>query len=400
MTDLSECRILIVDDVPANIDILVGALRADYKLSVAIDGPSALRAVEKSAPDLILLDIMMPGMDGYEVCRRLRADAATRELPIMFLSALEDVENKALGFEAGANDYLTKPFEILEVQARVKSLLKAKMYADAVREAMDRDLRIAREIQMGILPGDLSSCTTGTGLDIDAFIEPARQVGGDLYEVVRAGDDRVVVVIGDVMGKGIPASLFMAVTLTLLRTFARQVQDHGDILACLNGELVAQNPRRMFVTMACLVFDLASGRVTGASAGHTPLLLIPAQSDPHFVFSSSGMVLGMMPRRSYTSETLQLRPGDTLMLYTDGITEAENVEEEQFENDRLLRCFTGGAVPSAREANAKLMEKIRTFTAGAQQTDDITLLSVRYTGRIAEQPHAAAIAVPALLSEA
>jgi len=156
MKDLSECRILIVDDVKANIDILVDSLKGEYKLSIAIDGENALRNVEKNPPDLVLLDIMMPGIDGYEVCRRLRASERTREIPIMFLSALEDVKDKARGFEMGANDYLTKPFEILEVKARVRSLLKAKAYADAVREAMERDLSIAREIQMGILPSDLS----------------------------------------------------------------------------------------------------------------------------------------------------------------------------------------------------------------------------------------------------
>src|SRR6187455_1730746 len=184
MKELSECRILIVDDVPDNVELLVAALKGDYKLSVAIDGERALRAVEKSPPDLILLDIMMPGIDGYEVCRRLRASEATRELPIMFLSALEDVENKARGFELGANDYLSKPFEILEVKARVRSLLKAKAYADAVKAARERDLGIAREIQMGLLPTSIKTQTQGTGLDVHAVLEPAHQVGGDLYEVL------------------------------------------------------------------------------------------------------------------------------------------------------------------------------------------------------------------------
>ena len=138
--ELSECRVLIVDDAKANVDILVEALRGDYKLSVALDGEAALRSIERSPPDLVLLDIVMPGIDGYEVCRRLRADEPTREMPIMFLSSLEDVQDKARGFEVGGNDYLTKPFEMLEVKARVRSLLKAKAYADAVREAMARDL--------------------------------------------------------------------------------------------------------------------------------------------------------------------------------------------------------------------------------------------------------------------
>ena len=131
MRDLSESRILIVDDVRTNVDVLVEALRSDYKLSVALNGESALRSIEKTPPDLVLLDIMMPGLDGYEVCRRLRASAVAREIPVMFLSALEEVKNKADGFEVGGNDYLVKPFEVLEVKARVRSLLKAKAYSDA-----------------------------------------------------------------------------------------------------------------------------------------------------------------------------------------------------------------------------------------------------------------------------
>src|SRR5262245_40080795 len=133
-------------------------------------------AVGRSAPDLVLLDIVMPDIDGYEICRRLRAAEATRELPIMFLSSLEDVKDKARGFEVGANDYLTKPFEVLEVKARVRSLLRAKAYSDAVKEKIASELRIAREIQLGILPSDISASTEGTGLEIEAFLEPAREV--------------------------------------------------------------------------------------------------------------------------------------------------------------------------------------------------------------------------------
>ena len=378
MKELSDCRILIVDDVKMNIDTLVGALQDEYKLSVAVDGDTALRTVAKNPPDLILLDIMMPGIDGYEVCRQLRAADHSREIPIMFLSALEDVHNKTRGFEAGANDYLTKPFEILEVKARVKSLLKAKAYSDAIREAAEREMRVAREIQMGILPRDLSKSTAGTGLDVCALFEPAKHVGGDLYEVLRANKDTIVIVVGDVMGKGIPAALFMAVAVTLLRTIARQTQKPEEILARLNDELEAQNPRRMFVTMSCLAIDVASGRATGASAGHTPLLMIPSKGPPHFVFRSSGMVLGMRPGQSFKVETLDLTAGDTLLLYTDGITEAENKQEEQFESERLLQCFPDGGEDTAEKSASKLLSAVKAFSAGAPQTDDITVIAVRY----------------------
>jgi phosphoserine phosphatase RsbU/P len=376
--DLSNCRILIVDDIKANIDILVEALKGQYKLSIAMNGENALANIEKNIPDLVLLDIVMPGIDGYEVCRRLRAAERTREIPIMFLSSLEDVKDKARGFELGANDYLTKPFEILEVQARVRSLLKAKAYADAVRQAMERDLSIAREIQMGILPSDIPSRTQGTGLDIYALTEPAKQVGGDLYEVLRVGDDRIVVVIGDVSGKGIPAAMFMAVTVTLVRTMARQFEKPEDILRNLNNELTSQNPQGMFVTIACLVFDLRSGKVTGASAGHNPLVFIRPQQPPRFVFGSSGLMAGVFPTLDITSESMLLSPGDTLVLYTDGVTEALDSENKMFGEERLLQCLGSEKHQNAEKTVNSLLEVVRNYSAGVPQSDDISIITVRY----------------------
>ena len=188
----------------------------------------------------------------------------------------------------------------------MRSLLKAKLYADAVREAMARDLRIAREIQMGILPADLAAATRGTGLDVHAVIEPAREVGGDLYEVLRASDDRVVVALGDVSGKGIPAALFMAVAITVLRTLARQIAEPDEILRRLNDELAQQNPRGMFVTMQCLVFDLAARRVSCAGAGHHSLAVVSRDSPPRLAFPSSGRPAGLIRTIPIERETLPL----------------------------------------------------------------------------------------------
>jgi phosphoserine phosphatase RsbU/P len=376
--DLSDSRILIVDDVKTNIDVLVNALRDEYKLSVALDGEAALRSVEKSAPDLVLLDIMMPGLDGYEVCRRLRASEPTRELPVMFLSALEDVQDKARGFEVGGNDYLTKPFEVLEVKARVRSLLKAKAYADAVREAMARDLRIAREIQMGILPADPVAATRGTGLDVHAIVEPAREVGGDLYEVLRASDDRVVVALGDVSGKGIPAALFMAVTVTVLRAVARQIEEPDDILRRLNDELVEQNPRGMFVTLQCLVFDLKKGRVSAAGAGHHQLAILSAGRPPRLAFPSSGRPAGLMPFNPIERESLSLEPGDTFVLFSDGVSEAMNPQDEFYGEERLLAALAAASGATSVEMVTRVLADVRAFAAGAKQSDDITVLAAQY----------------------
>ena len=378
MKDLSESRILIVDDAKTNVDILVEALRGDYKLSVALDGEAALRSVEKSAPDLVLLDIVMPGLDGFEVCRRLRAQESTHELPIMFLSALEDVKDKTRGFEVGGNDYLTKPFEILEVKARVRSLLKAKAYADAIREALDRDLRIARDIQMGILPTDLAAATSHSGLDVHAIIEPALKVGGDLYEVLRASDDRLVIALGDVSGKGISASLFMAIAVTVLRTLARHIVDPAEILNRLNDELAERNPHGMFVTIQCLVFDLERGCVTGAGAGHHQMALLSPNRAPRLAFPSSGRPAGLFPSNAIECETLTLEPGDTFVLFSDGVSEATNTAGDFYGEDRLLILLSSCAGASSADIVTRVMGDVRAFAAGAKQSDDITVLAARY----------------------
>jgi sigma-B regulation protein RsbU (phosphoserine phosphatase) len=313
------------------------------------------------------------------VCRQLRAREATREVPVMFLSALEDVTNKARGFEVGGNDYLTKPFELLEVQARVRSLLKAKAYADAVRDAMARDLRIAREIQMGILPTDLATVTRGTGLDVHAVIEPARQVGGDLYEVLRISDSRIVVALGDVSGKGIPAALFMAVAVTVLRTLARQIERPDEILRRLNDELVEQNPRGMFVTLQCLVIDTKERRVLCAGGGHHQLAVLVPNRPPRLTGASTGRPIGLMPSNPIECETIALEPGETFVLYSDGVSEAMNASDDLYGEERFLETLSSARDVPLVEMLSRVLADVRVFADGAKQSDDITMLAVRYT---------------------
>jgi len=280
MKSLADCRVLLVDDTKANLDILVEGLKVDHKLSLAMNGETALQAVRRAPPDLVLLDIVMPDMDGYEVCRRLREMPETADVPIMFLSSLEDVQHKTRGFEAGGNDYLTKPFDMLEVKARVRSLLKAKAYNDAVKEQIASELRVARDIQMGMLPHDFSALEDAYGVGFGAVLEPAREVGGDLYGVCAAGPERLVVFLGDVSGKGIPASMFMARAISLARLLARDIAEPERLLARLNGELAVDNPTGMFVTLLCAVLEPKSCRLTLANAGHCRPVLLSAAGPP------------------------------------------------------------------------------------------------------------------------
>ena len=380
MKNLADCRILLVDDAKANLDILVEGLKADHKLSLALNGETALQLAARTPPDLVLLDIVMPGLDGYEVCRRLRQMPETAEVPIMFLSSLEEVQNKTRGFEVGGNDYLTKPFEMLEVKARVRSLLKAKAYSDAVKEQIASELRVAREIQMGMLPHDFAPLEQAYGVELSAVLEPAREVGGDLYGVCAAGPERLVVFLGDVSGKGIPASMFMVRAISLARLLSREIAEPERILARLNDELAADNPSGMFVTFLCAVFEPASGRLTLANAGHCRPVLLRAGAPPAWAVKNLGTALGFEPGLEFERTEMKLRSGDILVFYTDGVSEAFNPQDTCYGDERLLADAASFPGQSARAITAGLLQRVRAFAGTAPQSDDIAILALRVTG--------------------
>lgn len=376
MKELSECRVLLVDDAKANLDILVEGLKSDHKLSLALNGEMALQIAQRTPPDLVLLDIVMPGLDGYEVCRRMREMPETAEVPIMFLSSLEEVQNKTRGFEVGANDYLTKPFEMLEVKARVKSLLKAKAYADAVKEKIAYDLRIAREIQMGILPPDVAAVTAGTDLEAHAILEPAQAVGGDLYDVLRTPGGNLVLVMGDVSGKGIPAALFMAVTMTLVRAMAADSKKPEEILRRVSDSLVTQNPRNMFVTLLCGIYEPATGKLTYASAGHPAAVLVRA-GNASLLPTEPDLAAGIMAGIATQSQSVDLQPGDLVVFYTDGVTEAFNAGGDLYGDTQLLEALARQSGHGAAETTAALLQSVRGHANGHPQSDDIAILTLR-----------------------
>ena len=386
MKPLSEYRVLLVDDAKANLDILVEGLKSEHKLSLALNGQAALQLAARTPPDLVLLDIVMPGLDGYEVCSRLRQMPETAEVPIMFLSSLEEVQNKTRGFEAGANDYLTKPFDMLEVKARVRSLLKAKAYNDAVKEQIAADLRVAREIQMGMLPRDFTSIEELYPIRFGAVLEPAREVGGDLYGVCAPCSERVVMFVGDVSGKGLPASMFMVRAISLARLLARRVPEPDRILECLNNELVTDNPSGMFVTFLCAVLHPSSGRLTLANAGHCRPVLLSTGQPPGWAVKNLGTALGFEPDLKFERTELTLHQNDALVLYSDGVSEAFNLQQECYGNQRLLADSGSLSGQSAPQIASGLLGKVRAFAAGASQSDDIAILVLKMVGHSNDRP--------------
>ncbi len=382
----ARSRILIVDDTPANLDVLVGLLKDEFDLQAANRGTKALELCAAGGKiDLILLDVMLPEMDGFEVCRRLREMPAMVEVPIMFLTALGDVESKNRGFEIGGNDYLTKPFDGREVQARVRALLKAKAYTEGVREQFAGELRAARRIQMGMLPYEFSSIEQQYHIEIGAVLEPAREVGGDLYGIWPAGPARLVVFLGDVSGKGLPASMFMMRAISIARLLAREMAEPEKILGRINDELSADNPACMFLTLQCAVFEPASGRLAIASGGQCRPVLLRAGEPPCWGVKRLGAALGLEAGLEFERTDLTLRAGDVVVFYTDGVIEAANPQDDLYGSDRLIGDT--GALRSETMPNlaAGLLRQVHAFADRAPQSDDIAIVALRMPGAPASE---------------
>ncbi|HMV78960.1 MAG TPA: SpoIIE family protein phosphatase [Leptospiraceae bacterium] len=378
MKNLSECRILIVDDSEENLSILVGGLKSDYRLSAVKSGENALKTAARNPPDLVLLDIIMPGMDGYEVCRRLRKMPETAEVPIMFLSSLEDLQNKVIGFEAGANDYLTKPFEMLEVRARVHSLLKVKAYNDAVKEHIAAELKTAHEIQMGMLPHNFSELEKAFNLEISAVLLPAYEVGGDLYGVHASDRNRLTVFLGDVSGKGIPASLFMIRAISIARLLSRESNEPNQILSKLNDELCADNPYSMFVTFLCADYNPNTGILTVANAGQCRPVLLRKGKPPVWAVSGLGTALGLEPGLKFEQTKISVQSGDAMLFYTDGVSEALNSNDDVYGSEQIITDADKFKNESASAITAGLLQRVHSFAGKVPQSDDIAILTLRF----------------------
>lgn len=254
----------------------------------------------------------------------------------------------------------------------------------AQKERIESELRIARDIQMSILPKLIPPFPDREELDIFASIEPAREVGGDLYDFFFVDGNRFCFLIGDVSGKGVPAAFFMAVTKTLLKVVADRNHEPGSILETVNNDLAADNDACMFVTLFLGILDLSTGDIDYACAGHNPPVMLTKDGASWLPVFNEPMA-GAMEGVSYTSGTVRLAEGEAMVLYTDGVTEAMNPAQELYSDQRLLDFLAGiqtmePSLPSASRIIRDVSESVTEFVQGAEQSDDITLLTIKFNG--------------------
>jgi len=381
-------RILVVDDNDDNRYTLTLYLELEgyTNIETAQDGEEAIARLKAERFDLVLLDLQMPKVDGYQVLAWLKSEAPLRDLPVIMISALNEMNSVVRCIELGAVDYLLKPFNPVLLKARLGATLEKKRLRDQVDAHLARleeELEAARRLQMAMVPQSFPMPSTDFPVDLYASMEPAREVGGDLYDFFMTEDGTLCFLVGDVSGKGMPAALFMARAKSLIRIATELMRSrHGaaagpaEIIARVNRELCQDNSDLMFVTLFFAMFAPHSGVLEYCNAGHNAPYRLNATT-VETIEGAKGIILGVRADAAYETRRLSLAPGETVYVFTDGVTEANNVTEELFSEARLEAVLRAAAGFSACDIVRAVGEAVRGFVGAALPFDDITMMAVR-----------------------
>jgi sigma-B regulation protein RsbU (phosphoserine phosphatase) len=391
-------RILVVEDSNMVQKVIALTLKqAGLNVIQAYNGKEALDIIEQSegAVDAVITDCEMPVMGGIEFCQTLRMLANYKDIPVLFLSAQEKKEKILEMYRVGASDYLSKPFAKEELIQRLFVHLNVKVLLDkqkrhfiqlqhayelieAQKKRMQGELDVGREIQMSMLPLKFPPFPERDEVGIFASLTPAREVSGDFYDFFFINQDRLCFLVGDVSGKGVPSALFMVKAKTLIETKAKQNISTSAIISYVNDELCRDNDTSMFVTVFIGILDVASGLLEYTNAGHNPPYLryhdgvIKSLDDRH------GPVVGALSGLDYQQNQISMSNNDLLFLYTDGVTEAENADNQMFSDERLGKLIASLDSVSAEEIVGTIQEEIKAFEKDVDQSDDITMLAIQF----------------------
>lgn len=383
-------KILSVDD-ELDLEILLTQYfrrqirKGEYEFVFAHNGLDALqKMLETPDFDIILSDINMPEMDGLTLLGKIN-ELKNPALKCIMVSAYGDMGNIRSAMNKGAFDFATKPIDLEDLDRSIRkaaeevTFIRKSVQEHSQLESLKNDLAIAGEIQQAILPGRFPPFDElAEEVDIYASMTPARDVGGDFYDLFQIDKDRFGFVIADVSGKGVPAALFMAVSRTLLRATGLGGASSAECVGYVNRLLCKESLESMFVTGIYGIYDCRTGMVDYTNAGHMPPYRLRKTGQVDAVKVETNFVMGVFEDFAYQSGEIRLEPGEALVLYTDGVTEAFNGREEQFGTERLedaLRDLAG--TQNVRELLKGIADRVSGFSEGRSQSDDITMMVIR-----------------------
>ncbi|WP_455621566.1 PP2C family protein-serine/threonine phosphatase [Parabacteroides sp.] len=358
--------------------------KGEYEFTFAHNGLEALKLmVESPNFDIILSDINMPEMDGLTLLSKINELRNPAQKCIM-VSAYGDMKNIRTAMNRGAFDFATKPIDMDDLSTTIEKAIEQIKYIKETQkehyqlQSLQTDLATAGEIQKAILPCKFPPFPElEKTLDIYASMTPAKDIGGDFYDFFRINEDKIGFVMADVSGKGIPAALFMAVSNTLLRSVAMSMETTNECMDEVNRLLCKASVNSMFVTMFYGILNHKTGDIDFTNAGHNPAYVLRSNGDVEKVPQHANFVVGGLEGFVYKNDTTHLEPGETIVLYTDGVTEAFNAENKPFDEERLEDSLAELYYEDAKTIIEEVHNDLSDFIGDTTQSDDITMLVIK-----------------------
>jgi len=388
---MDQHKILVVDDEPDLQMLILQRFRKQikddtYDFCFAENGKDALAMLRETDDiSLVLSDINMPKMDGLTFL----TEAQKLDNPMfktVIVSAYGDMENIRTAMNRGAFDFVTKPIDFGDLSTTIEKTLKEiRLIYDGVQhkktlEAVQTDLQTAARIQKKMLPQEFPPFPDRKEFSIYGEMHTAKQVGGDFYDFFLLDDHHLGFVIADVSGKGVPASLYMAVCRTMLKAIASQIEDPAECLSTVNTMLIPESDLTTFVTAFYGVLDTRTGRVKYCNGGHNLPYIIRNDGSVEEIQNTPGLLLGKIEPIEFESNEFTLQPGEKILMFTDGVTEAMAANEDMYEEPRLEAFLAKHAKDDLHKLVRGLIVDVLKFMGKADQSDDITVLSVGYNG--------------------
>ena len=375
----SRSRILVVDDFPTGRRLLAHKLKENYEVTTAASGEEAIELARQQEPDLILLDVEMPGLDGFGTLERLRRGVIDKALPVIFVTARHDKESRNKGLAAGAVDFLTKPYDKEELLIKVTNhlaLYEARKRLDHANKQMAEELKMASDLQGALLPSEFPAHDR---VGFAAVFMPASQASGDLYDVVTLPDGKIAFAQVDVSGHGVRSAMIGAMFKMGFQANSKTDFSPCQFLAQLNDDLVAVTPDTDFLTAFCGLIDPNSLDLAYSNAGHPRPFLYKHSSQDVLELREGGMMVGAYPGLEYDEGRLQLCPGDRILAYTDGVSEAphrDNGVRQLYGKGRLGDVFVSNIGKKPHDLLQEIVADVRAFQGTPAFHDDVCLLLI------------------------
>ena len=375
--EIQRQRIVVIDDNENDLQVTKRLLdRRGYDAIPAQSGEEGLRLAYQLLPDAIIVDYRMPGMNGFEVTRRIKADPQLQTIPVLMLTGSDSAEHVVEGLGAGAEDFVTKGSDIEIVVARLRALLRMKAYQDQLRlmnQQMTRDLQIARRVQEALVP---ERVFTSPRIEIRSAYIPSEVLSGDFYDYFTV-DDFTYVFVADVSGHGLPSAILVSLLKSYIHTEAANDRSLAEFMASLNNFLFSVSLPTQFATAA--LFRIDAGReLVYANAAHPPFLLHERQSGKTIVIEQPSNLLGALPNMQFEECRIKVAPGDTLFVYTDGLTDRVDRDREFYSIDRVAAVLDRTRDADVSAVYDAIYADVNDFAATEEFKDDIAFVVTRF----------------------